>query len=955
MTAHLRRTLRRLAVCSSVVAITATIRCSDDTDKGSGPPAPPDPYAAMVLVSSAMHPVWLGSWPDEYSRFDEQPPMGVAFRYDFRMDTTEVTVGQYRTIMGLLPRAYGSILPDEDLPVCNVTWYDAVLFCNARSKAVGLDSVYTYASRDTAPDGTVIGLLNLQVRYDREGYRLPTEAEWVYAAQGSDTSRFVWGDSADGALAERYAWYSANSANTLHAVARKEPVGAGLYDLLGNALEWLNDVKVAYSDTPRVDYVGPDEYDGCEHVVKGGSHVHGIEFLRTAARSDNYESPANKLTRYLGFRCALGPIAEPTFGVSPAWQDTLSVVFSSVRGLSGITSSPLAKLVYVNRCADGRMLGLTDFTVAPPVTREYRHSTSCYLPTVSPDGNWVAYCTSGEGQSGPSEVLVHRLDSAGSGLFRLSDNPAYVPRWWVDPDTRDTFIVYASSTVLNSSAEWTTGRTRMVKAAGGGEAGTPVGVEAQGSWHGGLSADGRYITTGYPYLLMKDRTSGEVRTLFTGPANGKPAGDTSQVCNVSICQAPGMGDRALHLDFGSGGAVSTLTGTSYGMHECLFVTTYAGSTTHAIPCPIQSPGFRWDHPEWSNDPGFAVAGLEVPGGTHPVVVLFDLRRSIPMLAPVTAYANADLWHPYLWVSPDSLPVSPSLALDSLAMYWASPSYSDHLPVLARKAMLVWTQRDSLEVVFIGSSQVYHGIDPRVVTVGNAWVVAWGGSTPEGMDVFARDYVGALCPNVKAVVTNLVPAFMCMTPESQWYQRDSVFMQSVGYTYDRNHNFWRDSMPLGLVERVLRAPVGYGEESDPLRGFHASECKSWGAPVQVAGADDWTTADTQYVRRLGEMTAVADSLAARQIHWLVVAFPVAIAYRVTPYYGRYGPTRVVADSIVADMRRLEVANPFFHFYDANMNGYHDYPPSEAFDDDHLCHVGAAKLTARIDSVLQTVLP
>ncbi len=491
----------------------------------------------------------------------------------------------------------------------------------------------------------------------------------------------------------------------------------------------------------------------------------------------------------------------------------------------------------------------------------------------------------------------------------------------------------------------------MQRISNGTPAGQAVVLESSGAWRDGRSADGTYLASGYPYLLMKNRDTEEIRTLFTGPTNGKAPGDTSQVCNASVCQAPGAGDRVLHLDFGSNGTVSTLTGTAYGVHQYLFVTDYAGITSSAYRCPV--PGWNWDHPEWSNHPDFAAASVQQPDGNHPVAGGLDLRDSSFISL---ARSRADLWHPYLWIDPATpYSVSPVLDLDCVGRYWSAPHINERLYAVASTVMRIWANRDSIEVACIGSSRMYQGVNPTYITRGSACVLAWSGASPEGMNTIALDYVATLCPNVKAIVFNFCPGYMCMTPSERFYRPDSVFTQSTGYIYDREHRFWRDSLPSGLVTSVLRAPTTHCDTDDPLRGFKPSECGSWNSPHGPAYADSWTVADTQYVRRHAELVAVADSLAARNIHLVMISFPFSPGYRLGSYYARYGPLRTVAHDIIDDMRELDASNPYFHFHDENKDSYHDYPPELAHDDDHLCTDGAQQLSTRVDSILHAVLP
>lgn len=172
----------------------------------------------------------------------------------FYIASTEVTQGFYEEIMGSLP---DQDKDGEMLPVVNVSWYDAVLFCNALSKKVGLDTVYVYDSV-----GEKNYLKNLSIDYSVAGIRLPTETEWELAAHGGTDTRFYW----DTEVASDYAFYGQSKGPT--DVASLIPNAYGLYDMAGNVAEWANDWYDSYSTTDQSNPTGPST--GSMKCLRGG-------------------------------------------------------------------------------------------------------------------------------------------------------------------------------------------------------------------------------------------------------------------------------------------------------------------------------------------------------------------------------------------------------------------------------------------------------------------------------------------------------------------------------------------------------------------------------------------------------------------------------------------------------------------------------------------------------------
>jgi formylglycine-generating enzyme required for sulfatase activity len=129
-------------------------------------------------------------------------------------------------------------------------------------------------------------------------YRLPTEAEWEYAAR-SGRKQEKWSGTGDEAILGDYAWYGANSDDTTHEVGTKKPNSLGLYDMTGNVWEWVQDwyEDVYYESTSRVNPLGP--LTGSRRVLRGGSWRGAAGIVRAASRG--YLAPSRRYYD-IGFR-----------------------------------------------------------------------------------------------------------------------------------------------------------------------------------------------------------------------------------------------------------------------------------------------------------------------------------------------------------------------------------------------------------------------------------------------------------------------------------------------------------------------------------------------------------------------------------------------------------------------------------------------------------------------------
>jgi formylglycine-generating enzyme required for sulfatase activity len=219
--------------------------------------------------------VWIppGTFPmgcsagDKECFNEELPSHHVTISKGFWIGQTEVTIAAYKGFAGIAEADTAKPLSvaakpadaESQMPVVVVTWDEARDYCSWA------------------------------------GGRLPTEAEWEYAARGgSKEARY--------AELGQIAWYQKNSGNRTHPVSQKRPNGFGLFDVLGNAWEWVNDWYDGnyYSKSPEVDPTGPET--GTMHVLRGGSWMNTANLLRL---SDRGRSQADLRFNYFGIRCVL--------------------------------------------------------------------------------------------------------------------------------------------------------------------------------------------------------------------------------------------------------------------------------------------------------------------------------------------------------------------------------------------------------------------------------------------------------------------------------------------------------------------------------------------------------------------------------------------------------------------------------------------------------------------------
>lgn len=321
--------------------------CSNgNSGTSSGEEDSPKPQIeGFALMDNATKVATLGT-NEKSAKANEKPQMKVALTYDFYIQKNEVTCDEFREWS---TADFAKKCKGDNIPITGVTFYDAVLFANAKSKATQAssesgkqDTAYSYTASEFDSEGHCTNLENYRFDPTAKAFRLPTEAEWMYAAS------LDWAP-------EKF-WNADNSDFELHDVCTAGS-SQEICDMAGNAMEWVNDWLTNLKDTTLENFAGAIEGDDLEkRIVKGGSYRVAAESIKMFSRGDIYTVTSSTYADYVGFRLAYGPIPGATFlGETHTPQDKSSSSVSSSSAYTLPSSSSTADSSEINSSTSSQL------------------------------------------------------------------------------------------------------------------------------------------------------------------------------------------------------------------------------------------------------------------------------------------------------------------------------------------------------------------------------------------------------------------------------------------------------------------------------------------------------------------------------------------------------------------------------------------------------------------------
>ena len=831
----------------------------------------------------------------------------VTFTYNFYIEKHEVTCKEYQQFKKNI------YCENDSLPVTNVSYIDAILFANEKSKSEGYDTAYSYTSV-TCNENNCTQIEGLSFQPNTKAYRLPTEAEWIFVAKNG------WNT--------KNSWNAGNAKSTPHPVCSNGQNKYGICDMEGNVSEWANDWLSSIMDTSLTNFIGSNSGGSLgERVIKGGNYNSAAKNISLHLRGDVYTVTSSTTSDYLGFRLAFGKIPGALwYDENMRSSDLPTNRVASIGSIRKKTKTFKTKVAFRHDITGN--LAFIDYSSIVLDPQEIFDTIDSYHPDISPDGKRVAFCTQPEGVNGQSKVYVRDLNKAGMHLVMLDVENASIPRWKV-LDSKDTVIIYVTSAANNKYEPSFMSKSTWMVPFSDNKFGEPKKL-FDGAYHGGVDDDLNFAVTGSS--LLRARTSDAKDTIWY---------NSEQACNASLSKDGSK--RTLFLDFG-GKDGQKFAKTDYGVHERILVMDSTGKLIQAIPAP---KGYSFDHTEWVSD-NLITAMLTSPNGAHEKLVLVDITDS----SVLELLKGDELWHPSIWVDEVKDTNSP-LDPDSAAAYWNNNDND----LLATKMTAFWAISDSIEVIALGSSRVSQGFYPNMLSY-----VAFNMATiPNDMDVnqyLLNNYIFPHCKNLKFIVLALD---LDLWSEKPGVNISKNTLSIPGFIYDMNHNFWKN----GNVSYIIEASKQRISEQEFLQKFTGTkgtikrqEENSWtygGYNPNIILFDSTWSDSKAYKTALQQLEEIIVTAREKNINVIGVVFPQSPEYARTGAFGRHGMRRSTAVEILDEIAQLDSTYSNFTFMDENKMGAHDYEDRLAYDYDHLNMFGAFKITGRIDNVILSIAP